>query len=278
MSGVDRPEDRGPHTREDTDEGFLNRWSRRKAAVRRDEDPDAVALDPARGAETEEAQLASDGEPVDQMEAEAQQELSVAELAERCELPDPEGLGAEDDFKPYLKQGIPLKLRNAALRRLWRTSPDLACVDGLVEYGEDYATMGAGAIQTAYEVGSGFKKRIEHLEAEQARKAQEQREAAEAQAAATEDRGADGETQGAEAASEAQEEAREESPETASGAAEKPGDAAGADTTNEALETAQKGQQGVQGDVASTFAMRESAQPRSARAGRMRFRFDKTEI
>ena len=163
------------------DEGFLDRWSRRKAALRRGEplEPTAAEIQPE--AQSDPAAALEEGAPPDD-------ELNDAELAERYGVPDPASLGEQADYSAYMKQGVPDRLRNIALRKLWRSSPDLACLDGLLEYGEDYTGAGyVGVLQTAYEVGAGFAKRIEaweKAEAEKERAEQERfaREQAEAEA------------------------------------------------------------------------------------------------
>ena len=161
------------------EEGFLERWSRRKALARQGEE-----LEPEPFAEREDAPAstavddygaASAGGSVEDPNAgettASEAEMSDAELAERYGVPDPAALGEGADYSVYMKGGVPDRLRNAALRKLWRSSPDLACLDELLEYGDDFTGTGVvGALKTAYEVGSGFKKRIEAWEKEQAEK------------------------------------------------------------------------------------------------------------
>ena len=117
--------------------GFLDRWSRRKrgeaapgapetetveVAPRPDEDPDA-------------------GDP---------------EVI--AKLPDLDGLTEESDFTAFLQDGVPEALRRRALRRLWRLNPVFANLDGLNDYDEDYSAGGiiAENIKTIYKVGKGY--------------------------------------------------------------------------------------------------------------------------
>ena len=89
-----------------------------------------------------------------------------AELAERSDedileelgLPDPESLKLGDDFKAFMSKAVPEHLRKRALRKLWRSNPVLACVDGLNDYDDDYLTgsTGQGVIKTGYQVGKGM--------------------------------------------------------------------------------------------------------------------------
>ncbi|UWQ89746.1 DUF3306 domain-containing protein [Rhodobacteraceae bacterium M382] len=135
-------------------------WSRRRAAVAAEAQASERALIEAETAERD-AELAA------RPEADVLQDLG---------LPDPDTLGAGDDFKVFLTDKVPGYLRKRALRRLWMTNPVLANVDGLVDYGEDFtdAAMVPEIIQTAYQVGKGMKAHVDEL----VRQAQE--EAAEA--------------------------------------------------------------------------------------------------
>lgn len=165
------------------DAGFLERWSRRKAAARDDhapgEEPHSAEAGPQDPASLDAGEVVDGG-----LTEEEAASLSATELAERCGLPDPDQLGPDADFTVFMREGVPLRLRNAALRQLWRSAPELACLDGLVDYGENFRTLGyEGVLKTAYEVGSGFKARIEAWEREQQALAEKRAAEAEAQAA-----------------------------------------------------------------------------------------------
>ena len=124
-------------------------WSKRKAAV-------------AAEAEAEvEAQLEAEREARETALEEKSDEDILADL----ELPDPDTLGEGDDFKVFLKEAVPARIRTRALRRLWLTNPVLANVDGLVDYGEDFtdAKLVVENMQTAYQVGKGMLKHVEEL-------------------------------------------------------------------------------------------------------------------
>ncbi|MQQ10230.1 DUF3306 domain-containing protein [Epibacterium sp. SM1979] len=124
-------------------------WARRKAAV----EAEAVA----------EVQAAAEAE-VALREAE-QDALTDEELLEQLELPDPETLKEGDDFKVFLTDAVPARIRTRALRRLWRVNPVLANVDGLIDYGEDFtdAALVMENMQTAYQVGKGMTAHVEEL-------------------------------------------------------------------------------------------------------------------
>jgi len=124
-------------------------WSRRRAAVEAEEAQEARALKEAE-AQALDAELA---------------ERSDADLLAELDLPDPDTLGPGDDFKAFLTEAVPARLKTRALRRLWVTNPVLANVDGLIDYGEDFtdAAMAVENIQTAYQVGKGMTAHVEEL-------------------------------------------------------------------------------------------------------------------
>jgi hypothetical protein len=115
--------------------GFLARWSRlkqaeRDKALRRDPAPPAVAA--AESPET----------PADPLE----------------DLPALETLTKDSDFRAFMRPGVPEELRNQALRKLWGSDPVYANLDGLLEYGEDFAEpfRMAGVVATVYRVLEGM--------------------------------------------------------------------------------------------------------------------------
>ncbi|MHA3977173.1 DUF3306 domain-containing protein [Halovulum sp. GXIMD14794] len=142
-----------------TDKDF---WSRRRAAV-------AAEKQAERQAEVRKAELA---------EAEAAraelQDLSDEQLLEKLDLPDPDTLEPGDDFTAFLRDVVPEHLRRRALRRLWRSNPVLANLDGLNDYDGDYtnAATDAPGLKTAYRVGKGLLKHVEVLAAEAEAKAE----------------------------------------------------------------------------------------------------------
>ncbi len=122
------------------DETFLGRWSRRKR--------DETVVEP---------------EPEQTQEAHAPlEEKSDEEMLAELDLPDPDSLTEGDDFSAFMQKAVPDRLRKRALRKLWLSNPDLANLDGLLEYGEDYtdAAMVPEVLNTAYKVGRGFLKDI----------------------------------------------------------------------------------------------------------------------
>ncbi len=131
-------------------------WSKRRAAVAAQEEADAEAQ--AAAAEADEVA--------------ALEEKSDEEILAELDLPDPDELKMGDDVTGFMSRAVPERLRQRALRRLWRLNPVLANVDGLVDYGEDFtdsATVIEG-MQTTYQVGKGM---LAHIK-EMARQAEEE--------------------------------------------------------------------------------------------------------
>ncbi|MFP4207920.1 MAG: DUF3306 domain-containing protein [Wenzhouxiangella sp.] len=123
------------------DEGFLQRWSRRKQAALQDDEPDE--------AERADSAQASDDPAVPETApsdgASEQLDAASAEVAE----PEPEPPGDEDmpplesidktgDVSPFFSPRVSNALRQAALRRLFR-QPKYNVVDMLDDYAEDYS-------------------------------------------------------------------------------------------------------------------------------------------
>lgn len=123
------------------EESFARRWSRRKAEERQDTadppDEEGTELTPTPESPPPPATALPEEEPPD--------------------LPPIESLTAESDFTPFLRDKVPEALRKAALRKLWRSDPVLANLDGLNDYDEDFTGGSLGGIvATAYRVGKGM--------------------------------------------------------------------------------------------------------------------------
>ncbi len=118
---------------------FLSRWSRRKRRPEAVEEPPPPAAPPA-----------------------AEAEGSDEEILARLGMKHPEEMDADDDFAAFLNAAVPKHLKTMALRRLWRSNPTLACLDGLNDYDTDFTGTGVppGGLKTSYEVGRGILKRI----------------------------------------------------------------------------------------------------------------------
>ena len=120
---------------------FLSRWSRRKREV-----VDEAVPEPAPPAPVEEAAP----------------EESDEEVLARLGLRHPDEMGPGDDFAAFLRSAAPRHLKTRAYRRLWRSNPTLACLDGLNDYDGDFTGTGVaqGGLKTAYQVGRGLLGRI----------------------------------------------------------------------------------------------------------------------
>ena len=135
-------------------------WSRRRAGVR---------------AEAEAERLVAKAE--DQARAEAElAHKSDADILQELSLQNPDEMQAGDDFTAFMRDEVPQRLRNKALRTLWRSNPVLACVDDLVDYGDDFKAEwnATGVIKTAYQVGKGMLAHVEEMERQQAAEAEAQ--------------------------------------------------------------------------------------------------------
>ncbi|WP_428696654.1 DUF3306 domain-containing protein [Stappia sp.] len=148
-------------TRE-TETGFLSRWSRRKQAVR-----DGDLSDDASG---DALGVAGDGGDTEGEDAELRAEAARLEEENReaAEAVDLEALSFDSDYSVFLKKGVSTDLKNAALRKLWRSNPVLACVDGLNDYDEDFRTVQtlADGLKTSWQVGKGYSWMLEPKEGE----------------------------------------------------------------------------------------------------------------
>jgi hypothetical protein len=136
------------------DRDFLSRWSQRKADARdgrldEDTDVEIAALEPEEEVGT--------GSPAPQVGAEDgdPEELAVPEELRGIDI---DSLGYDADFTVFMKAGVPEALRRKALRRLWRTNPVLACLDGLNDYEEDFtdAAVAVKGLESAYRIGKGY--------------------------------------------------------------------------------------------------------------------------
>src|SRR4051812_27366962 len=103
-----------------TEENFLARWSRLKAAEARKTTAEAVRPpEPPPLPEPSAAGIENPGEPASAEAAPAVASPTAAPSAvdapfDPASLPPVESLTAESDFKPFLQDGVPKELRTAA--------------------------------------------------------------------------------------------------------------------------------------------------------------------
>jgi len=122
----------------DEQEGFLTRWSRRKAQALRGEElpePEADEVEAAaQAAETVSESPPEAGEAADAAEAAATGETPDV----LPELPPLDSLGADSDYSAFLGKGVPADLRQQALRKLFH-SDKFNIRDGLDDYDLDFS-------------------------------------------------------------------------------------------------------------------------------------------
>jgi hypothetical protein len=138
-------------------DSFLRRWSRRKREAARE------GKDSPPAAPTPSAAVTAPTEVPETAPAAAAPEESEGEASRRLGLPDIDSLDAQSDYTPFMRNGVPEGLRQKALRRLWRSDPVLANLDGLDMYHEDYTDAGTvvANLKTLYRVGRGYLPDIE---------------------------------------------------------------------------------------------------------------------
>jgi len=145
--------------------GFLARWSRRKQENRAGlaENSDAPEKEPAALAPEAEQEIA--GSPATKPE----DPLLAANRA-AAEAIGIDSLTDESDFTVFMKEGVPQALKNQALRKLWRTNPAFAVLDGLNDYDINFRTADKvlTTFQSAWEVGRGYAAKAEEMAAKAA--------------------------------------------------------------------------------------------------------------
>ena len=126
------------------DSSFLSRWSKRKSESNevssKSEQNEKNTLDVKDELKEEENKLSND------------------ELAEKYEVTNPEKIDNPLDLRNILKENIPDRLKQVALRKLWKLVPAYGEISELVEYGEDFtdAATVIENLQTSYIVGKGY--------------------------------------------------------------------------------------------------------------------------
>ncbi len=120
------------------DKPFLSRWSERK-----------------RAAQAEEASAQQEADERASTPAPEKQELDANRAA--AEAIDVETLTNTSDYTPFFRPGVPVSLKNTALRKLWRSHPVFYVNDGLTDYNADYRFPAkADVVKTAWKIGRGF--------------------------------------------------------------------------------------------------------------------------
>jgi len=144
---VDDKENNKPLGSLQNERSFLSRWSKKKSASK-DNDNGNLSK-PDNDSDEQSNKLNEENE---------EEKLSIDELANKYEVANPETLVSSVDLKEFMKKKLPDRLRQLALRRLWKAVPIYGEVSELVEYGEDFtdAATVVDGLQTAYVVGKGY--------------------------------------------------------------------------------------------------------------------------
>ena len=126
------------------DSSFLTRWSKRKSESN----------------EVSSKSEQNENNTVDVKDEliEEENKLSNEELAEKYEVTNPEKINNPLDLRNILKENLPDRLKQVALRKLWKLVPAYGEISELVEYGEDFtdAATVIENLQTSYIVGKGY--------------------------------------------------------------------------------------------------------------------------
>jgi hypothetical protein len=132
------------------EEGFLNRWSRRKLAEKDAPDP---------GPAVEEARLPAAAEETGPEAGTAETEDGEAPARHPAEDIDIDSLDHTSDFSVFLQKGVPAAIKRKALRKLWVSDPILSAREQLNDDFDiaDVKTWGIGPSRgSAWKFGRGF--------------------------------------------------------------------------------------------------------------------------
>ena len=138
-------------------EGFISRWSKKKSNNKSD-----IKVLTEKENVNKMTNLENDGEALVSSEIADESEydeLNDEELLDKFNLPNPENIKKEKGLDLFFKDGIPDRLRQIALRKVWKLNPIIRFADAEInDYHEDFtdaATVIEG-MQTAYQVGRGY--------------------------------------------------------------------------------------------------------------------------
>jgi hypothetical protein len=145
-------------------EGFLSRWSRKKRAAEKDESKavEDQSLHPRESGDTPSARPRESGDPEarsmdsrlhgdERQQPESSPETAIAggkksdseSEIDLSKLPSLDEITADTDIRPFLARGVPVSLRQAALRRLWVADPKIRDFIGIAENQWDFTAQGA---------------------------------------------------------------------------------------------------------------------------------------
>ena len=147
--------------KDNAQEGFISRWSKKKSNNKSDVKvlTEKENVNKMTTSENDDEAIVS-SEIADESEYD---ELNDEELLEKFNLPNPENIKKEKGLDLFFKDGIPDRLRQIALRKVWKLNPIIRFADAEInDYHEDFtdaATVIEG-MQTAYQVGRGYLSKI----------------------------------------------------------------------------------------------------------------------
>ncbi len=127
------------------EKGFLSRWSEQKQKTKEKQSETPVTNDHKLN-------------EFDQENANAKLDAERLANKQQAEAIDIETLTDESDYKVFFKEGVPEQLKQLALRKLWRSNPVFANLDGLNDYDENFAAsnMVLETFESAWKVGEGY--------------------------------------------------------------------------------------------------------------------------
>jgi len=139
--------------KKELDENFLSRWAQKKSKQKSDKAHSKIEN------EVIEKSLHNKDSNSIREESKENDNLDDNELLKKYNLPNPEKIKKEKYLDVFFKEGVPDRLRQIALRRVWRLNPIIRFADAEInDYHEDFtdaATVIEG-METAYKVGKGY--------------------------------------------------------------------------------------------------------------------------
>ena len=135
------------------EENFLSRWSKKKSKQKSEREISKIESADFNSSQGDEVSKSSTSEVSEN------DKLNDDELLKKYNLPNPEKIKKEKSLDVFFKDGVPDRLRQIALRRVWRLNPIISFADAEInDYHEDFtdaATVIEG-METAYKVGKGY--------------------------------------------------------------------------------------------------------------------------
>lgn len=145
-------------------DSFLSRWSYRKTLAADQPDEETISANDKSKEEKsiknqeviEEKVFIQTGKNYEDKDKKSAEEQEMAENLAAAEAVDLETLSYESNYELFLKKGVPEELKNQAMRKLWRSNPVLANLDGLNDYDENFADPALNTFTSIWQVGKGY--------------------------------------------------------------------------------------------------------------------------